>query len=383
MSDLTNNMNTCFILTHIPNPRINKRITEFLKVGEVSVICVRRKGANIWKQYIDNVDYYILDMEYAPSSQIIKRAIHSKKFQKFAGEILKQKKIDVCYVGDLDALLIVKRIKRKDSNIKVVFEVSDLREIYIEKPQNVIKSCMRSLLLKTEKKAFSYVNNLIVTSPKFYDAYYKNLISRNKMLYIPNSPNMKYFKDYSKKKTGGFTIGFIGGIRYLEQMKNLVDAAAITNCNVLFAGAGATTKDYEEIQEYCKDKPFVTFSGQYDYSTDIAMLYGKVDCVYAVYDADNPNVRIALPNKLYESIVCHLPIIVAKKTYLSELVERWGVGVSVDHHNLKDLVEAISKLKNGSACSDIDSKCGIIEDDICCEHALSKLIESFVNGETI
>ena len=31
-----------------------------------------------------------------------------------------------------------------------------------------------------------------------------------------------------------FTVGFIGGIRYLKQMKMLVDAAEIVGCNVLF-----------------------------------------------------------------------------------------------------------------------------------------------------
>lgn len=374
-------MNTCFILTHIPNPRMNKRITEFLKVGEVSVICVRRKDANIWKQFIDNVDYHIFDMEFPPSSQIVKRGIQSRKFQKFATEILEQKKPDVCYISDLDALLVVKKIKNNNPDIKVIFEVPDLREIYIEKPKNLIKACVRSIVLSVEKNAFACVNNLVVTSPKFYDVYYKNLIAREKMLFIPNSPNLNCFSNYSKKSKGVFTVGFIGGIRYLEQMKNLVDAAEKTNCNVLFAGAGATKKDYEEIQHHCKNKSFVSFSGQYDYSTDIADLYGKVDCVYAVYDADNANVRIALPNKLYESIVCRLPIIVAKGTFLAELVERWKVGTSVDHHSVDELADAINGIKDGYLCSDIDSNCEKIKPEICNNTALSELIDSYMMKE--
>ena len=71
-----------------------------------------------------------------------------------------------------------------------------------------------------------------------------------------------------------------------------------------------------------------------------------MDCVFAVYDADNPNVRIALPNKLYESILCELPIIVAKGTYLEELVKEWGVGVSVSHKDVNELAEALKMLMN-------------------------------------
>lgn len=138
---------------------------------------------------------------------------------------------------------------------------------------------------------------------------------------MPNIPEAAPFAKYKRKTRGKFTVGFIGSIRYLKQMKMLVDAAERAGCNVLFAGAGVTTSDYLHIIEYCKDKYFVTFTGKYNYNEDIANLYGAVDCIYAVYDADNPNVRIALPNKLYEAVYCKLPIIVAKGTYLSEIVE--------------------------------------------------------------
>ena len=164
---------------------------------------------------------------------------------------------------------------------------------------------------------------------------------------MPNTPDKEVFANYKKKSTGLFTVGFIGGIRYLEQMKLLVDACSIVGCNVLFAGAGGTTDDYLKITDYCKGKQNVEFYGKYNYSEEIAKLYGMVDCVYAVYDADNPNVRIALPNKLYESIICELPIIVAKNTYLEELVKYYNVGYSVSHHDVNDLVNVLKELATG------------------------------------
>ena len=200
------------------------------------------------------------------------------------------------------------------------------------------------ILRYSEKIKIRDVNYLIVTSEKFYSEYYKNLIKREKTIFIPNTPELKYFQSYRRKENGDFSIGFIGGIRYLRQMKMLVDAAEIAGVNVLFAGAGGTDKDYENIKAYCEGKTHVEFSGKYDYAKEIAELYGRVDCIYAVYDASNANVRIALPNKLYEAIVCELPIIVAKGTYLSEIVETWEVGPAVAYNDVKELVSVIKRM---------------------------------------
>ena len=68
--------------------------------------------------------------------------------------------------------------------------------------------------------------------------------------------------------------------------------------------------------------------------------------IYSVYDADMTNVRVALPNKLYEAIYCERPIIVAKGTYLAELVERWGVGVAVDHREPKELTAVLQRMRD-------------------------------------
>ena len=41
---------------------------------------------------------------------------------------------------------------------------------------------------------------------------------------------------------------------------------------------------------------------------------------------------------------CELPIIVAKGTYLSELVERMGVGISVSHKSITELENIIKRI---------------------------------------
>ena len=349
-------MTVAFLLTHIPNPRMNKRIEAFKDAGQVNVICTRRKSQNVWEPAQD-VEHTIFDFDLPSAKHIVKRYVVSQGFQKKALKKLEEVNPDVIYAEGLDTLIIAGKYKKKHS-VRIIYEVADLRENYITKPKNPIDRIITAILLKKEKTAFKNVDRLVITSPKFYDMHFNSLIEKEKVMFIPNSPNTSVFKEYKKKKSGDYTVGFIGGIRYLQQMKHLVDASSKAQCKVLFAGAGSTASDYNEIQSYCKGKEFVRFTGRYNYDTEIADLYGAVDCVFAVYDADNPNVRIALPNKLYESVLCELPIIVAKGTYLEELVREWGVGLSVNHKSVDELTAALSELKeNAQLRSQIVREC--------------------------
>ena len=77
------------------------------------------------------------------------------------------------------------------------------------------------------------------------------------------------------------------------------------------------------------------------------------------------NVRVALPNKLYEAVYCEMPLIVAKNTYLAQVVEEWGVGVTVDHKSVDELVKALNELKQNQALREqIAENCRKHKDEI-------------------
>ena len=369
-------MKICFLLTHIPDPRTNKRIDLFKKDHEVFVVCCRRKSQNIWNPDLVSAKYKIYDIDLPSSQKIFKRYFMSLFFRNKALKDLDDIRPDVIYTEGLDALQTAISYKKKHSLKSIFYEVADLRESYLVKPRSFFRRTIVNLILNKEKKCFSSVDYLVLTSMKFYDAHYCRLIKQNHVIYMPNIPDKTVFDDYVKKTSGTFTVGFIGGIRYLEQMKMLVDAAEVVGCKVLFAGVGGTTTDFDSITEYCKNKKGVVFYGKYDYKKEIASIYGLVDCVYAVYDADNPNVRIALPNKLYESILCRLPIIVSKGTYLSELVEKWRVGYSVSHNNPEELIECLTNLSSKKWMVNFDKA---IYDELDIERFNNNLL-SAING---
>lgn len=349
-------MKIVFMQMHIPDPRTNKRIDVAKRVGDVSVICVRRATQDIYEPVHKDVPHYTLPLDIPTSKEILKRYLISRKFNKMALRKLKELCPDIVYCGGIDTLLLACKYRKKHK-CRIYFEVADLRECFIEKPKSVKNRLKKVIINLSEKFCFKHVDYLSLTSMKFYDMHYKELIAKEKVLYVPNVPDISMFRQYRHKENGDFTVGFIGGIRYLDQMKMLVDATKIVGCKLLFAGAGGTSTDYEEISEYCKGKEWVSFTGKYDYVTQIANLYGSVDCVYAVYNADNPNVRIALPNKLYESVYCELPIIVAKNTYLSDMISSYGIGVSVSHESKDELCNALRRLMEAEQYKEIQENC--------------------------
>lgn len=367
------NMKICFMQMHIPNPRTNKRIAVAKQVGDVSVICVRRATQDIWEPVHTDVPHYTFPLDIPTSKEIVKRYFVGRRFSSLAYKKLLEIKPDVLYIGGLDMLCIACKYKR-NHNCRIIYEVADLRECFIEIPRSLKSKLMRSILSCIEKTSFVEVDYLALTSMKFYDIYYRNLIDKSRVIFVPNTPDVSVFENYQHKRGGDFTVGFIGGIRYLKQMKMLVNATEIVGCKVLFAGAGGSDNDYKSITEYCSKKPHVTFTGKYDYIAQIADLYSLVDCVYAVYDANNPNVKIALPNKLYESVLCGLPIIVAKNTYLSEVVETLGIGCSVASESQSELVECIRSIMNPEKYTQIAECCRMSTEKLCNNEWEAKLI---------
>ena len=338
-------MKITFVLTHIPNPRMYKRIEALRDLGEVTVVCIRRLNQDVYTLLeMEGVEYKIEELEVPPFAQTWKRLKAIKKFRRFISCSLNEIKPDIIYTSGLDALQIVDAYSKKNS-VKVIYEVADLRESYIK---NMEKSIPRRIVDRfvcvLERKCFSCVNLLVITSQEFYNLHYYEFVEKDKVFEFPNVPDLSAFHGFVRKREGIFTVGFIGALRYLPQMKLLIDATQDIGMRVFFAGGG--NKENETwLANYSRDKQWVELLGKYDYSKDIKKLYERADVIYSVYDADNANVRIALPNKLYESVYCGIPIIVAKNTYLAQVVEEGGVGVAVSHTSVDELRNVLLNLQ--------------------------------------
>lgn len=176
------------------------------------------------------------------------------------------------------------------------------------------------------------VDRLLVSSPAFWTGYYARIFSSHCIL-LENTPSATTWCGFRRQENtdGILRVGFVGIIRYPRSLAQLIDAvqqaadegAAI---KVIFAGGGVMPVDLQEKMHQTPE--LFEFSGPYQYTRDIKRLYANIDIIYAIYDGDDPNCQLAMPNKFYEAIIAKIPILVARGTYVESEVLRLGIGAS-------------------------------------------------------
>ena len=330
------------LLGFLPNHRLLRRIEIEKEMGQVHLICWDR-GADMMPPPKEN-DFSVHIIKISAGSDPIKRLIPTKKFSAQAKKLLKQLDPKAIHVQGLDMLQIAASFKKHyNSNVKIIYEVADLHRYIVDEQKDILHKLVKKYLLHEDRRLANSYELLIETSEAYYNTYFKDFVPKEKVLYMPNIPDLSVYDSYKKKHGGEFTVGYIGGVRYKKQIYNLIEAAKKCKVKLLIAGF---EDEPVEIEPICKADPDIEWIGRFNYSEQAPLLYGKCDVMYSVYDADMANVRVALPNKLYESVYCEIPIIVAKGTYLAEVVHKWGVGIAVDHKASDELIRAIDDLKN-------------------------------------
>lgn len=369
------NKKIVLLFPHLPNPRMLKRIQAFKKSNKVEVIYWDRGiGYNKKNELPSDVSKHVIKRK-GNEGKPLKRLKNTVKVIIDALKLIKKIKPDLLYVSKTDMLFVAYIYKRLFNNkTELVYEVSDLHSLLIDKQKNISKKLVSWLLVKLEKMLCERIKLLVVTSEYFYSKFYKDVVDASKMLFIPNTPDPKVFNGFKRKKNKIYTIGFIGAVRYAKQIEMLIDAAELKGINVFIAGKGI---DSQRIEKYAKDKGFVQIYGEYQYEKEIRSLYERVDCIYSVYDANMKNVQIALPNRLYEAVYTKTPIIAAKDTYLGELVEKYKIGKTIEHESMNDLIGVIEELRfNDDLVKIIKSNLAILKDKWVLERYNKKLLDA-------
>lgn len=341
-------MKTVFMFPNDPNPRFIKRMKFTCENGLKTYLIYWNRGINTPYTLPKDVICESINLKVKLGSRIKKFLLLPIFLYKSLIKLIKIKP-DIIHVGLIDMLFIATIYKTLFNNkAKIIYEIGDLPKFIINKYSGV-KEILRKSFIYLEKKLTKKISLLILTSPYFWDEYYKNFVEKEKYLYIANAPSKELFGQFKKKNLSGrIVIGYVGFVRYKKQILNLIDGVRKYKdaFEIYIAGEGP---DAKEIRQYIIDtdsEDFVTMTGPYNYSEDILDIYSKLDLVYSVYDTSFENVKLALPNKLYEALVCELPMIVAKNTQLEKFVLDHKIGYSVDDQDVKDLESLLESIIN-------------------------------------
>lgn len=221
------------------------------------------------------------------------------------------------------------------------------------------------LLLFTRRSYIFDIRDYTRENKWWFRLIEKSLIKRSKLTvissngfrrWLPKSEklstihNMPYhyqenFSCNDLKNKSVITIGYVGCIDYEYQNTKIMEALGNNQRFVLqYSGIVASKCRIEQVGIEMKLEN-VKFTGKFD-NRDKKSIYEQVDVINAVYGNNSLVVSTALPNKLYDALIYKKPIIASRGTYLGELIERYGVGFSIDVDK-DNIEEKISKYVSG------------------------------------
>lgn len=303
----------------------NKRIIESLEKENVVKFCA-------WnRESIENEDKenFIFSSNEGYGNKI-KKLLGMKNYLKFIKQTIKKYNPEIVIASQWDILLLTIFSNFKG---KIIYENLDL-------PTSSNKLILNILLL-IEKLMLKKINGIIYASRFFIPLYEKYNI---KNLLLENYPleeiNKKKFEIVERNK---IKISFIGGLRYFDTMKNLLLAIQENkNIEVYLIGKGPENNKFKDfIKKNNLKNIFIIDSYKYE---EIKKLYVNTDLVWAVYPNKDYNVKYAISNKFFESILFEKPCFFAKNTLLGDFVEKEKIGIVVDPYNINEIKNKISKL---------------------------------------
>ena len=308
-----------FILNSISITRCQKRVQEFIDHGyQVDVYGFERGGEIYAKPSnydIETIGVHPVTMSYYKRLYVIEKALRKlhKRYKYEKDVVFYYFFFDVAYAATLI------------SNRPYVYEESDIPYA------NIGNSILRYYLKRKDRNIIKKSILTIMTSEGFIN--YHNLENKQEnIIIVPNRVNPDLLLlSYKHKEldVNHLSIGFVGGFRY-QSVMNFAQVVGLDFPHVDFHVFGNIKQNNEAIEELIKKCSNIHLHGIFKNPQDLPSVYEQIDLVLATYDETSINAQYAEPNKMYESIFFRVPIIVSKGTFLSEKVNRLGIGYAIN-----------------------------------------------------
>lgn len=318
-----------FVFNSANDTRCMKRVEEFVEHGyEVDVYAFDR-GSEIVatsKSFcVKTLAKHDISMSYIKRAVIIKRSL-KRLFRLYQKEDVFYFLFffDVAFIGHLF------------TNKPYIYELSDMPY------SSISNSFIRQLFEKADRRIITKSFLTTVTSEGFIDYLYGDKRPTN-FVVVPNRVD-KRLLDIPYQETpvdvNHLRFSFVGGFRYQSTL-DFIHYAAKNFPQHTFTVDGNLIVFEEELKQLAVTYPNIRLNGIFKYPEDSPGIYARTDIVLSTYDADSINAQYAEPNKMYEAMFFHTPIIVSSGTFLAKKVKRLGIGWDVNPSCEKDIVDLI------------------------------------------
>lgn len=321
-----------FILTSISQPRCIKRIKSFINAGFDVKIYGFDRGAYNENAIIEGHEIVVLGEQKNGADYFSKLKQSYKTLNQIIRTEGKENTIFYCF-GYMTALFVMLK------KLPYIYEISDI--LYEKEKFRYIKGIIKKIDKDIVRKSV-----LTVMTSKGFMHHLFGVEQPNNVIIQPNRISSS-FRYQNRPPIKGFDIShlnfaFVGAIRF-ETIFNVAITIARHHQNHQFHFYGESNLSQRAIaltQKY----PNIFYHGSYKNPDDLTEIYNNIDIVVSCYDVKSIGVKVAEPNKFYESMFFYKPIIVSENSFLSEQVERFGTGFSINPYVEADISDFITSL---------------------------------------
>lgn len=330
-----------------PDPRVEKEASALLKSGyDVSILAWDRsedypirKTHIIFDSIITDIYRVGIHSSYGDGIRNIKNLV---KFQCAIRRFLKNNSFDVVHACDFDtAFMAYHSINHKKT--KFVYDIFDYYVDAFAVPPML-------------KKAVEYIDKKLIDAADFTIICSEERMEQikgtnpKKIVIIHNSPR-EIFDDTSYNEQpethGGevLKLAYFGILAKGRLIKELIDTIKSDSSYELHIGGFGQYENYVLAASVKYNN--IQYYGKIAYK-EVLELEQKCDVMFAAYDPNVKNHRYAAPNKFYEALMLGKPLIMAKNTGMSNIVQEKDIGVLIDYspNGIKSgLEEMLVKIK--------------------------------------
>jgi len=242
----------------------------------------------------------------------------------------------VIHACDLDTLLpcyIYKILFRK----KLVFDVFDRYAMALIP----LRFKRLYFLINFFEEFFSKHSDALIIAggEKVLETFEKRPKHFSVLMNCPEDYKLHNMKSNLEFEDNYFKIIYTGGVRKDRSLLNVAEAIrGLNSIHFVIAGPIIDNAVFQKMQEV----PNVKYQGLLE-PREALLLEARSNIMVALYDPIIPWNNITLPNKLFEAMMCKIPIIT---NVAPEIVNETGCGIIVEYDNVAQLKESIIKLRD-------------------------------------
>ena len=326
-----------------PDSRVEKEVTSLSNHGyDVSVLGWDRNDnyplkCEALNDVLKDIPTYRIGIKSKFGSGI-KNLKCLARFQKEIRSFLKKNQFDVIHACDFDTAFTAYH----SINHKTTKFVYDIFDYYAD--SFAIPPLMRNLVVALDRRLISKADISIICTEE-RRAQISGSTPRT-LIVVHNCPpdTMVNVNNQLKQDNEKIKIAYFGILSASRLIREMIDVISENPQYEMHIGGFGVLEEY--IKDVASRHHNVVFYGTVPYKR-VLEIENECDIMTAIYDPSIRNHFYAAPNKFYESLMLGKPLIMAKETGMSNIVEKNDIGITIEFSKsgFKDGLDKLARRK--------------------------------------